>query len=56
MAIAFTLHQPFVASSLIGATTMETLISNIEAIDVALSDEVLAEIDAVHNRLPDPCP
>jgi aryl-alcohol dehydrogenase-like predicted oxidoreductase len=56
MAIAFTLHQPFVASSLIGATTMETLISNIDSIDVTLSDEVLAEIDAVHNRLPDPCP
>ncbi|MGF7174536.1 NADP(H)-dependent aldo-keto reductase [Azospirillum doebereinerae] len=56
MAIAFTLRQPFVASSLIGATTMETLVSNMDAIDVTLSDEVLAEIDAVHNRLPDPCP
>ncbi|CAO3415421.1 NADP(H)-dependent aldo-keto reductase [Azospirillum doebereinerae] len=56
MAIAFTLRQPFVASSLIGATTMETLLSNMDAIDVTLSDEVLAEIDAVHDRLPDPCP
>lgn len=56
MAIAFTLRQPFVTSALIGATTMETLISNIESIDVTLSPEVLAEIDAVHNRLPDPCP
>lgn len=56
MALAFTLHQPFVTSTLIGATTMETLASNIAAIDVRLSDEVLAEINAVHNRLPDPCP
>lgn len=56
MAIAFTLRQPFVTSSLIGATTMETLIANIESIDVTLSPEVLAEIDAVHNRMPDPCP
>jgi len=56
MAIAFTLRQPFVTSSLIGATTMETLVSNMDAIDVTLSDEVLAEIDAVHDRLPDPCP
>ncbi|MBP2229847.1 aryl-alcohol dehydrogenase-like predicted oxidoreductase [Azospirillum agricola] len=56
MAIAFTLRQPFVASALIGATTMETLLSNIGSIDVTLSDEVLAEIDAVHERLPDPCP
>ncbi len=56
MAIAFTLQQPFVTSSLIGATTMETLISNIDSIDVTLSPEVMAEIDAVHNRMPDPCP
>ncbi|SMH55785.1 NADP(H)-dependent aldo-keto reductase [Azospirillum agricola] len=56
MAIAFTLRQPFVTSALIGATTMETLLSNIGSIDVTLSDEVLAEIDAVHERLPDPCP
>lgn len=56
MAIAFTLHQPFVASSLIGATTMETLLSNIDAVHLTLSDEVLAEINAVHNRIPDPCP
>ena len=56
MAIAFTLQQPFVTSSLIGATTMETLVSNIDSIDVTLSPEVMAEIDAVHNRMPDPCP
>ena len=56
MAIAFTLHQPFVASSLIGATTMEDLKSNIAAIDVTLSDEVLKDIEAVNDRYPDPCP
>ncbi len=56
MAIAFTLRQPFVTASLIGATTMETLVANIESIGVTLSDEVVAEINAVHNRLPDPCP
>ncbi|WP_448205151.1 NADP(H)-dependent aldo-keto reductase [Azospirillum sp. sgz302134] len=56
MAIAFTLHQPFVASSLIGATSFEDLKSNIAAIDVKLSDEVLKEIDAVNERYPDPCP
>jgi len=35
---------------------METLISNIDSIDVTLSPEVMAEIDALHNRMPDPCP
>lgn len=56
MAIAFTLHQPFVASSLIGATNMADLKSNIAAIDVTLSDEVMKDLDAVNERYPDPCP
>ncbi|WP_454020342.1 NADP(H)-dependent aldo-keto reductase [Azospirillum sp. Marseille-Q6669] len=56
MAIAFTLQQPFVASSLIGATTMEDLKSNIAAVDVTLSDEVMKDIEAVNARYPDPCP
>ncbi|KAA0685241.1 NADP(H)-dependent aldo-keto reductase [Azospirillum brasilense] len=56
MAIAFTLRQPFVASSLIGATTMEDLKSNIAAVDVTLSDEVMKDIEAVNARYPDPCP
>ena len=56
MAIAFTLRQPFVASSLIGATNLEDLASNIAAIDVSLSDELLKDIEAVDARYPDPCP
>ena len=56
MAIAFVLRQDFVASALIGATTMEDLTSNIGALDVSLSDEVMQEIEAVHARFPDPCP
>ena len=56
MAIAFTLHQPFVASSLIGATNMADLKSNIAAVDVTLSAEVLKDLDAVNERYPDPCP
>ncbi len=56
MAIAFTLHQPFVASSLVGATTLEDLKSNIAAIDVTLSEEVLKDLNAVNERYPDPCP
>jgi aryl-alcohol dehydrogenase-like predicted oxidoreductase len=56
MAIAFTLHQPFVASSLIGATNMADLKSNIAAIDVELSEEALRDIEAVNALYPDPCP
>ena len=56
MAIAFVARQPFVASALIGATTMAHLESNIDALGVALDDAVLKEIEAVHAANPDPCP
>ncbi|MGQ9366371.1 aldo/keto reductase [Azospirillum sp. ST 5-10] len=56
MAIAFVAHQPFVASTLIGATTMAHLESNIDAFDLRLDPAVLKEIDGVHARNPDPCP
>jgi aryl-alcohol dehydrogenase-like predicted oxidoreductase len=35
---------------------MEHLKTNIDSIDVKLSDEVLKEIEEVHERLPNPCP
>lgn len=56
MAIAFVVRQPFVASTLIGATTLDDLASNIDAADVTLDSAVIAAIDSVHERLPDPCP
>ena len=56
MSLAFVCQQPFVTSCLIGATTMQQLRENIAAIDVALSKDVLMEIEAVHNQYPDPAP
>lgn len=56
MAIAFINRQPFVTSTIIGATGMEQLASNIAAVNVALPDAVLREIDAVHALIPNPCP
>ncbi len=54
MAIAFTLAMPFTTSSIIGATTMEQLKSNISAADLTLSAEVLAGIAAIHKQYPMP--
>ena len=56
MSLAFVCQQPFVASCLIGATTMEQLKENIDAVEITLSDQVIAEIEAVHNCYPDPAP
>ncbi len=54
MAIAFVNSRPFTASTLIGATNMTQLKTNIEAIDLTLSDEILAELDAIHREIPSP--
>ncbi|MEQ1695556.1 MAG: aldo/keto reductase [Hyphomicrobiaceae bacterium] len=56
MAIAFVNAQPFVATNLIGATTMEQLEANIAAGDVTLSPEVMAALDAVHQLHGNPAP
>ena len=47
MALAFVNTRPFVTANIIGATTMEQLKTNIASMDVTLSPEVLADIDAV---------
>ncbi|WP_250658424.1 aldo/keto reductase [Alkalimarinus coralli] len=54
MALAFVNSRPFVSSTLIGATTMEQLKSNIDSIDVTLSDEVLEGIEHIRRALPVP--
>ena len=56
MALAFVTSRPFVTSNIIGATTMEQLQSNLHSIDVSLNDDILAEIDAIHTRHPNPAP
>lgn len=56
MALAFVIGQPFVSSTIIGATTMEQLKENIGSINVELSSEILEEINKVHKEIPNPAP
>jgi aryl-alcohol dehydrogenase (NADP+) len=56
LAIAFVRSRWFVASTIIGATTLEQLKENIDSINVILDKEILAEIDAVHTQYPNPAP
>lgn len=56
MALAFVTQQPFVTSTIIGATNLVQLKENIDSIHVTLSDDVLAQINEVHNMLPNPAP
>lgn len=54
MALKFVDKQNFVTSTIIGATSMEQLKSNIDAFDIDLSDDVMADIDAVYRQYPIP--
>ena len=56
LALAYINQLPFVTSNIIGATKMEQLKENIESINIELSDEILAEIEAVHTEIPNPAP
>jgi aryl-alcohol dehydrogenase-like predicted oxidoreductase len=54
MALAFCYRSWRVGSTIIGVTTREQLDENIDALDVTLSPDLLAQIDAIRWRLRDP--
>ena len=56
MSLAFVNSQPFVTSNIIGASKLSQLKENIESIKINLSQEVLKEIEEVHERIPNPAP
>lgn len=56
MALAWVNSRPHVSSNIIGATNLDQLKTNLESIELALSQEVLAEIDQIHTRYPNPTP
>lgn len=56
LALAYVNSRPFVTSNIIGATSLDQLAIDIASVNVTLSDEALAAIEAVHRDLPDPCP
>ncbi|MCL4143326.1 UNVERIFIED_CONTAM: hypothetical protein GTU68_033757 [Idotea baltica] len=56
MSLAFINQLPFVTSNIIGATKMSQLKENIGSIYVDLSEDVIKEINAVHQAIPNPAP
>ena len=56
MSLKFCEIQEFMTSVIIGATTMEQLKTNIESVNVNLSDDVIKEINHVQKIYPNPCP
>ena len=56
MSLKFIEIQPFVTSVIIGATTIEQLKTNIESVNIKLTDEIINEINEVQAIYPNPCP
>ena len=56
MSIKFCEIQDFMTSVIIGATTMDQLKTNIESVNVNLSDDVIEEINKIQTIYPNPCP
>ena len=54
LALAWVKQQPGVASTLVGATSLTQLAENLAAFELTLSDELLAGIEAIHRRYPNP--
>jgi aryl-alcohol dehydrogenase-like predicted oxidoreductase len=55
-ALAFVNSRPFVTSTIIGATTLEQLQSNLASIELVLPETVLEGIERIHERYPNPAP
>ena len=56
LALSFVNSRPFVTSNIIGATKMEQLKENIKSIDFDMKEEVIKEIEKVHQQYPNPSP
>lgn len=56
LALAYLIDKPFVSSALTGQTTLAQLRENLAALDVVLTDEIKAQVQAVHQRVPNPAP
>jgi len=54
LSLAFVNQQPFVTSSIIGATTMKQLKENIDSINIDLTSEIIEELNSIHKNNPNP--
>jgi aryl-alcohol dehydrogenase-like predicted oxidoreductase len=56
MSLKFCEIQKFVTSIIIGATTMEQLKTNIESVNLNLSNELIKDLNEIQKIYPNPCP
>ena len=53
---AYVVSRRFVTSSIVGATTIAQLEIALSAADVTWTDEMQKAVDALHQKLGNPCP
>lgn len=56
MSLAFVTQQPFLTSTIIGASSVKQLKENIESINLVIDTDLLAKINAIHSSIPNPAP
>ena len=56
MALGYVNSKEFLTSNIIGATNLDQLKENINSFKIKLSDEIITEIESIHDENPYPCP
>ena len=56
LALQFVTTRPFVTSNIIGATRMDQLKENIDSLDLEMTSELMTELNAIHEMIPNPSP
>ena len=56
LAQSFVNSRPFVTSNIIGATTMDQLKENLDTVNIDFTDEMMEEVEKIHNENPNPSP
>jgi aryl-alcohol dehydrogenase-like predicted oxidoreductase len=56
MALAWVTSRPFVTANIVGASTLDQLETNLGSLDLSLTEEVIAGIEAIHRGQPNPAP
>ena len=56
MALAYVNSKDFLTSNIIGATNLEQLRQNINSYKITLSNEIITQIEKIHDENPYPCP
>lgn len=56
MALTYVNTRPFMTSTIIGATSLDQLRSNIASVETELAKDVIKGIEKIHTKYPNPCP